>query len=196
MSAIVDSVLSSVPHWAVYLAVFTFPFLEAAILLGFVLPGEAAVVLGGVLAGRGELDLSLVLAVAVAGAILGDSVGYAVGRRYGYAIQRSRLGRRVGENRWRSSEAFLHRRGALAVFLGRFTALLRALVPGAAGMAQLPYRRFLLFNVLGGVTWAAACVVGGWAVGAVIGQYLSWVGYAAVAAALVLVVLHLRRSRA
>jgi membrane-associated protein len=193
VTGVVDSVLSSVPHWAFYLAVFALPFLEAAILLGFVLPGEAAIVLGGVLAGRGELSLTAVLVIAVAGAILGDSVGYAVGRRYGTAIKGSRLGRRVGEDRWRRGEDFLHRRGPFAVFLGRFTAVLRALVPGAAGMAGLRYRTFLVFNVLGGLTWAVACVIGGWAVGSVISQYLSWAGYVVVALVVVAVLVHLRR---
>ncbi len=90
MSGFIDSVLSSVPAWVVYVAVFGFPFLEAAVLLGFVLPGEAAVVFGGVLAGRGGVSLTLVLVLAIAGAVLGDSVGYLVGRRYGETIQQTR----------------------------------------------------------------------------------------------------------
>ena len=156
VSGFIDSVLSSVPGWVVYLAVFGLPFLEAAVLLGFVVPGEAAVVFGGVVAGRGDLSLTLVLVVAIAGAILGDSVGYVVGRRYGQRIQATRLGRRVGEDRWSRAEDFLRRRGPVAVFVGRFTALLRAMVPGAAGMARMPYRTFLVFNVLGGAVWASA----------------------------------------
>lgn len=194
MSGAVDSLLSSVPAWAAYAAVFALPFLEAAILLGFVLPGEAAVVFGGVLAGRGDLSLTAVLLIAIAGAILGDSVGYAVGWRYGHLIQQSRLGRRVGEERWRRSEAFLRRRGPIAVFTGRFTALLRALVPGAAGMSRMPYRVFLLFNVLGGVVWATACVLGGWAVGAVIERYISDVGYVVVGLLVLALAVHLLRS--
>ena len=195
MSGFVDSILSSVPAWAAYLAVFTLPFLEAAVLLGFVLPGEAAVVFGGVMAGQGHLSLWVVLGVAIVGAILGDSVGYAVGHRYGRGIQQSRLGRRVGEERWQRSEEFLRRRGPLAVFLGRFTALLRALVPGAAGMARVPYRLFLVFNILGGLIWASLCVVGGWAVGAVIGDYIAYVGYAVAGVLVIVGIAHVVRLR-
>ncbi len=195
MSGFIDSVLSSVPGWVVYLAVFGLPFLEAAVLLGFVVPGEAAVVFGGVVAGRGDLSLTLVLVVAIAGAILGDSVGYLVGRRYGQRIQATRLGRRVGEDRWSRAEDFLRRRGPVAVFVGRFTALLRAMVPGAAGMARMPYRTFLVFNVLGGAVWASACVLGGWALGSVISTYISDVSYVVVGVIVLAVVVHVVRGR-
>jgi membrane protein DedA with SNARE-associated domain len=196
MSDFIDQVLSSVPHWVVYLAIFALPFAEAAILLGFVLPGETAVVFGGVLAGRGDLSLTLVLVLAIAGAILGDSVGYAVGRRYGHRIQASRLGRLVGEKRWRFSEEFLLRRGRTAVFAGRFSAILRAMVPGAAGMARMPYRRFLIANILGGATWAALCVIGGWALGSVISTYVSNIGYVVLVVVVLALVVHLvRRHR-
>lgn len=195
MTGFIDSLLSTVPSWVVYLTVFALPFLEAAVLLGFVLPGEAAVVFGGVLAGRGDLSLTLVLVVAISGAIFGDSVGYGVGRRYGHQIQQTRLGRRVGEHRWRRSEEFLRRRGPVAVFVGRFTALLRAMVPGAAGMARMPYRTFLVFNVLGGVVWASACVLGGWALGSVISTYISDVSYVVIGVLVIAVAVHLVRSR-
>ena len=195
MSGLIDSVLSSVPGWAVYLAVFGLPFLEAAVLLGFVVPGEAAVVFGGVVAGRGDLSLTLVLVVAIGGAILGDSVGYLVGRRYGHRIQATRLGRRVGEQRWGRAEDFLRRRGPVAVFVGRFTALLRAMVPGAAGMARMPYRTFLVFNVLGGAVWASACVLGGWALGSVISTYISDVSYVVVGVVVLAVLVHVVRGR-
>lgn len=176
MTAWIEGVLGAVPHWAVYLVVFLLPFLEASILLGFVFPGETAVIFGGVLASQGRLSLGAVLLLAVAGAILGDAVGYAVGRRWGRALQASPLGQRIGEKRWRTTEAFLHRRGGTAVFFGRWTALLRAMVPGAAGMAHLPYRTFLLWNALGGTVWAVACVVGGFVVGDVIGTYVADAG--------------------
>ena len=195
MSGLIENFLSSVPAWVVYVAVFGFPFAEAAVLLGFVLPGEAAVVFGGVLAGRGGASLVVVLVLAIAGAILGDSVGYVVGRRYGERIQRTRLGRKVGRERWEKAEDFLRRRGPVAVFVGRFTALLRAMVPGAAGMARMHYRRFLVFNVLGGLVWASACVLGGWALGSVISTYISDVSYVVIGLVVLAVVVHVVKSR-
>jgi len=190
MATFVEDVLSSVPSWVIYLTVFLLPFLEASVFLGFLFPGETAVVFGGVLASQGEVSLSLVLALAVAGAITGDAVGYAVGRKYGKRLQASRLGQRIGDERWRTTEAFLQRRGGTAVFWGRWTALLRAMVPGAAGMAQIPYRTFFLWNILGGALWAVACVIGGYVVGDVIGQFVSGFGYVIVGAVALFVIAH------
>jgi undecaprenyl-diphosphatase len=165
VTGFVEGVLTSVPTWVVYLAVFGFPFLEASVFLGFVVPGETALVLGGVLASQGRLSVSLVIALGIVGAITGDAVGYAVGRRFGPGLQSSRLGQVVGDKRWLASETFLRRRGGPAVFFGRFTALLRALVPSAAGMAKLPYRTFALWNAMGGSLWATGFVLAGYLAG-------------------------------
>lgn len=195
VTTFIEDTLTSVPSGVVYAAVFALPFLEASIFLGFVLPGETALVVGGVLAGQGKAGLTLVLTLAVLGAILGDAVGYGIGRRYGPGLQASRLGRIVGEQRWSSTERFLQRRGAPAVFFGRWTALLRALVPSAAGMAKLPYRTFALWNALGGILWATACVLGGYAVGDVIGRYIAQGGYVLIGLVVLAVVVHLVHKR-
>lgn len=195
MGTFVQDVLTAVPAWVVYVVVFALPFLEASVLLGFVFPGETAIVFGGVLAGQHRVGVVPVLLLAVAGAVTGDAVGYAIGRRYGTSLQTTRLGRAVGEERWRTTEEFLQRRGGPAVFLGRFTALLRALVPGAAGMAGLSYKRFFVWNALGGATWAGLCVLGGYLVGDVIGRYISQAGYVLVGLAVLAVVVHVVRKR-
>jgi membrane-associated protein len=200
MAAIVEDLLNSVPTWVIYLTVFLLPFLEASIFLGFVIPGETALVFGGVLAGRHETaghphpSLTIVLGLAILGAITGDAIGYAVGRRYGTGLQASRLGQKVGEDRWRTTEEFLLRRGGPAVFFGRFTAVLRALVPGAAGMAKLSYKTFAIWNMIGGIFWATACVLGGYAVGDVIGSYLSNLGYVIIGLVVLVAAVHFGRS--
>jgi membrane-associated protein len=194
-----ENLLIAVPAGVVYVIVFLLPFLEAAILLGFIVPGETALVFGGVLAGKGESSLIGVLLVAILGAVTGDAVGYLVGRRYGPALQVTRLGQVVGEARWRTAEEFVRRRGGPAVFLGRYTALLRALVPGVAGMARLHYPTFAIWNLLGGATWATACVVGGWALGDVITRYLSDFGWVVLGLVVLVVAVvgirHLRTMR-
>jgi membrane protein DedA with SNARE-associated domain len=177
MASVVQDLLAGVPAWVVYVFVFLLPFLEASILLGFVFPGETALIFGGVLASQGQARLSVLLILAILGAVAGDGVGYAVGRRYGSTLQLSRLGQIVGPVRWKVTEEFLHRRGGPAVFFGRFTALLRALVPGVAGMAGIHYRTFAIWNLLGGAVWATGCVIGGYAIGDVIGRYIADVGY-------------------
>jgi undecaprenyl-diphosphatase len=199
VAGLINDFLTSVPVWAVYLVVFLLPFLEASILLGFVFPGETALIFGGVLAKHNGASLITVLLLAIVGAITGDAVGYAVGRRYGKGLQNSRLGRKVGEQRWEVTEAFLLKRGGTAVFFGRWTALLRAMVPGAAGMARLPYRTFLLYNAMGGTLWAAACVLGGYLIGEAIDTFISGFGYAVLGLAVVAItaglVHHQRRKR-
>ncbi len=149
-----------------YLIVAALCFGEAALLLGFVLPGETAVVFGGVLAARHHVALLPLVIMVVCCAIVGDSVGYAVGRRFGSRLLHLRpLRDHPAVERTR---AFVARRGAYAVFLGRFTAVFRTLVPGMAGMAGVPYPAFLAANALGGAAWGVAYSLAGYYVGAAV----------------------------
>jgi membrane protein DedA with SNARE-associated domain/membrane-associated phospholipid phosphatase len=163
--------LSSLGGWVVLAIVFLVPALEASAFLGFVFPGEIAVILGGVLAANGRVSLPAVILAAVAGAIVGDTVGYLVGRRFGRRVLRGVgrrvpfVGRRIDEHLERA-QAYLRRRGGAAVFIGRFTAALRVMVPGLAGMAEVPYGRFAIYNAAGGLVWATAFVLLGYLAGA------------------------------
>jgi undecaprenyl-diphosphatase len=199
VSSFLDHLLGGASGPLVYLLVFLVPALEASVFVGFVLPGETAVLLGGVIASQHRVSLTGVMIAAIVGAILGDSVGYLVGRRFGAPLQQSRLGRVVGHERWQSAEDFLRRRGGPSVFLGRWTALLRALVPAAAGMARLPYRTFLVWNVAGGVLWAAAMTLAGFGAGHAYKQLEHYLGiWAFVLLALIvagLVIRHFRVER-
>jgi membrane protein DedA with SNARE-associated domain len=158
--------IAALPVWAVYGVVTGLVFGEAAIFIGLVLPGETALLFGGALAGSGHLSLSLLTAFAVTAAILGDSVGYEVGRRLGPTLTQSRAGRLVGERRWARTEAVMMRRGGWAVLTGRWVGVLRALMPAIAGMTRMPYRRFLVFNAIGGAVWAVAVAIAGYLAGA------------------------------
>ena len=165
-----------VGQW-LYLIAGGLAFGEAAVLLGMVLPGETALLVAGYFAHEHVLNLPLTIAVAVVSAILGDSVGYLFGRRFGPPLQRSRLGRWIGIRRWQSVERFLRRHGGKAVLLGRFTAVLRALVPSMAGMARMPYRTFLPWNAVGGLLWGGGCVLLGYGFAASLHEverYLTW----------------------
>jgi membrane-associated protein len=147
-----------------YLVIFGLVFAEDALFVGFVIPGETAAVLGGVLASQGLASLYSMMAIVVVAAILGDSVGYAVGHRLGpRALQMRPLGRH--QLRLQRARDFVGERGAPAVFLGRFVAFLRAVVPGLAGMSHMPYRRFLAWNALGGLVWGIGVVLLGWLAG-------------------------------
>jgi membrane protein DedA with SNARE-associated domain len=167
---ITDWILSLSGAFALVM-IFALTALEASAFIGFLFPGEIAVLLGGVLAFEGKAPLQAVIAVAVIGAIIGDSVGYAVGRRWGHQMLGT-VGKRIPFLRHRiddhleSAKAFVKRKGGAAVFLGRFTAALRVMVPGLAGMAEIPYPQFLFYNVAGGVVWGAGFVLLGYFAGA------------------------------
>ena len=169
MSRIVDHLLG-LHGLAVYLVVGLLVFAEDALFVGFVVPGETAAILGGVAASRHHASLTLVCATVVLAAILGDTVGYEIGARYGVRL----LSVPVVRRRARAVDAAraqLARRGGIAVFLGRFVAFLRAVTPFLAGTAHMPYRRFLAYNAAGGLVWG---------VGSVLLGYLAGNSYAAV----------------
>ena len=173
-------------------------FAEDAIFVGFVVPGETAAVLAGVGAGLGHVPLALSVAVVVGAAIVGDSVGYEVGRRYfgPRVLDRGLFGRH--QHRVERARALLRRRGGPAVFLGRFTAFFRAVMPALAGAARMRYRTFLLWNAVGGLVWGTIFVVLGYVAGASYQQVERQVGrgVAVVVATVVVVALVVWRVRA
>jgi membrane protein DedA with SNARE-associated domain/membrane-associated phospholipid phosphatase len=148
-----------------YAIIFAVPALEASVFLGFIFPGEIAVLLGGVLAFQGRISLAGAIVAAIAGAVIGDSVGYEVGRHFGTRLLDGPLRRFVKHQHRERATMFLHRHRGKAVFLGRFTAALRVLVPGMAGIAQIPYPSFLLYNALGGICWAGGFTLLGYGAG-------------------------------
>jgi len=170
IAGITDAILH-LHGWAALALVFALPALEASAFVGFIFPGEIAVLLGGVLAYQGRISLGAALAAAILGAVVGDSAGYVIGRKWGRAILRGTIGKlpiirsHVDKNLDRAEE-YLQRRGPHAVVLGRFTAGLRVMVPGLAGMSKMHYWRFLLFNLIGGALWATTFVLLGYFGGA------------------------------
>jgi membrane-associated protein len=164
MSDVVANILH-VPAWLALLIVFALPALEASIFLGFVFPGETAVLLGGVLAFETHLSLGWVVLAAVSGAVIGDNVGYAVGFRFGDALLRRIPPRVLKPEHVERSKELIRRLGGRAVFVGRFTAALRALVPGFCGASRMHYRTFLVWNFLGGALWATGVAVAGYLAG-------------------------------
>jgi undecaprenyl-diphosphatase len=169
-ASVTDRILS-LPGWLVLVLVFAFPALEASAFVGFVVPGEIAVILGGVAASRGTVPLWAVIAAAVSGAIIGDSVGYLIGRRWGTHLLHGTVGRlpvirtHLDKN-LDKARAYVQRRRGSAVFFGRFTAALRVLVPGLAGISEVHYPTFLVYNVAGGTLWGAGFAVLGYVAGA------------------------------
>lgn len=150
--------LAGLPSSLLLVAVFALPALECSLFFGLIFPGETALIIGGLAASAGHVSLGWVIGLGIAGAIIGDSVGYAIGRRWGRRL----IAGRVPQQRLERVEAFLRNHGGKAVFLGRFVAALRVLVPSLAGMMHLPRRTFFAWNVLGGTCWAVFAVLIGY----------------------------------
>lgn len=156
-------IFTALGAWAPIL-VFLLAAGESAAFLGLFLPGEVAVILGGVIAGTGVVPLWVMLMVAIVGAVVGDSTGYWMGKRFGpWILDRPRMAKFA--SRLDSAQSSLSQRGWWALVVARFTSFLRAVVPFAAGMASMPYRSFIVGNVVGGVLWGTAYTLVGFIAG-------------------------------
>ena len=165
MSVLAENILNL--HGALaLLLVFSLVALEASAFLGFLFPGEIACILGGVLAFQGRVPLAAAMAAGICGAVAGDSVGYAVGRRYGERLLNRLPSALMKPEHIEKAKSTVGRLGGKAVFVGRFTAALRVLVPGLCGMARMPYRTFATYNIAGGFVWAGGSVLLGYLAGA------------------------------
>ncbi|MDT0573250.1 DedA family protein [Streptomyces sp. DSM 3412] len=172
--------LETVPPLSIYLLVGLVIGLES---LGIPLPGEIILVSSALLASQhGKIDPFVLGACATAGAIIGDSIGYAIGRKGGRPLL-AKLNRRFpkhfSESNIAVAERSFDRWGMWAVFFGRFIALLRIFAGPLAGVLQMPYWRFLVANVLGGILWAGGTTAVIYYVGVVAEAWLkrfSWLG--------------------
>jgi membrane-associated protein len=189
VSAVVERLLGF-PGWTVLVVAGLLVAAEDALFVGFVLPGETVALLAGVAAKLGHVTLPAVLVVVIAAAIIGDTVGYQVGRHIGPRILETRVlrGRR---KRLDDAQDFLSRRGGSAVFLGRWIAFFRAVIPALAGVARMPYPKFLLFNAAGGIAWGTTVVVLGYVAGASYARVESALGRGSALLVLAVVILAL-----
>jgi membrane-associated protein len=197
MGHVLEGILRLPPALALVL-VFLLPALEASAFVGVVLPGEIGVILGGVLANQHKIALAAVLVAGIAGAVIGDSIGYWVGKHYGERLLAKIPDRLLKPEQTDRAERSIRRFGGKSVFIGRFTAALRALVPGLAGMSRLPYGRFLAWNALGGAIWAGGFVVLGYLAGSQyqrIEHYANYIGLALLVAIVAFLLVRRHRRR-
>jgi membrane protein DedA with SNARE-associated domain len=167
-----------------YAAVFSVVMLESA---GIPMPGETILVSASIYASAMHgLDIRLVIGAAAAGAIVGDNLGYWIGREFGQTLL-DRWGPKIGlDARKRKLGQYLFmKQGGAIVFLGRFVALLRAYAALLAGVNAYPAGRFFLFNAAGGLVWASVFGLGGYLMGKGIDRIAGPIGWAALAAAIV-----------
>lgn len=157
--------------------------------MGVPSPGETALILAAVLANQGKLQIELVILIAAASAIIGDNIAYFIGRRVGREV----LSAQGPFHRHRrqllvAGDKFFDKHGAKAVFLGRWVALLRVAAAWIAGINEMPFPRFFVWNALGGISWATTVGLAGYFAGHAAEKVIKDVGiYGAIAIGVLLV---------
>ena len=197
----VEEILNAIPPLAVYLIVGGVIGFES---LGIPLPGEIVLVSASLLASQHDTLNPLWIGVfASTGAIVGDSIGYAIGRRGGprlFAFLGRKFPKHFGPEHIDKARGMFHRRGVWAVFFGRFVALLRILAGPLAGSLHMHYGKFLAANALGGIAWAGGTTAAVYYLGTIAEEWLSrfsWIGLAiAVVAGIVTTVVVRKRMAA
>lgn len=164
--------------------------LETSILVGLIVPGDTIVLVAST-AVAGPFEYAALVVAVIVGALCGESIGFALGRYFGPRIRASRLGRRLGQQNFDRAEAYLAKRGGIAVFLSRFLPVLHSLIPLTVGMSPMRYRTFMAWTAPACVIWAFAYVsVGSLAAGSYreLSQDLHWAGFVFVAIIAVFIV--------
>jgi membrane-associated protein len=162
LRALLTTVLSG---WWSYALLFAIVFAETGLLIGFFLPGDSLLFTVGVVAGAGDLNVYLITAVMIVAAIVGDAVGYALGRRAGPHVFNRPDSRLFKRDHLLKTKAFYEKHGGKTIIYARFVPIVRTFAPFVAGVAQMPYTRFAAFNVFGGIGWVILMTFSGYFLG-------------------------------
>jgi membrane-associated protein len=146
--------LVSLITWAGYIGIFIIIFAECGVLLGIFLPGDSLLFTAGFLASQGKLDLTLLMLICFAGAVLGDNFGYAFGRRAGPAIFKKEDSIFFHKKHLERAARFYDAHGGKTIILARFMPIIRTFAPILAGVGRMNYKVFIIYNLIGGALWA------------------------------------------
>lgn len=163
VNELLDSILDfiqSVPPVARTIIAGVAIMLETSVLIGLIVPGDTVVLMASTAVSSPLEWLATVIAV-IAGALVGESLGFLLGRLFGPRIRASRVGRWIGEKNWERADRYVKRRGGIAVFISRFLPVLHSLVPMTAGMTVMRYRTFIAWTVPACIIWALGYVTVG-----------------------------------
>lgn len=147
------------------LGVFVIVFAESGLLVGFFLPGDSLLFTAGLLASQGFSNIGVLMVGCSVSAIVGDQVGYLIGRRAGPALFRRPDSRFFHKKNAERARAYFEEHGSKTIILARFVPVVRTFAPVVAGVGQMDYRRFVTFNVVGGVLWGAGVTLAGYVLG-------------------------------
>jgi membrane-associated protein len=150
------------------IGIFLIVFAESGVLAGFFLPGDSLLFTAGLLASQGDLNIAVLLIGCPVAAIIGDQVGYVFGRRVGPALFRRPDSRIFRQRHVEVAREYFAEHGSKTIVLARFVPIVRTFAPVIAGVAQMPYRTFVTFNVVGGLLWGFGVTLAGYLLGQVI----------------------------
>ncbi len=147
-------------------------FAESGLLIGFFLPGDTLLFISGFFAAQGHLNIYWLITVIVAAAIIGDNVGYSIGRRTGPRIFRKEDGIFFQKKHIERAEKFYNDHGGKTIILARFVPVVRTFAPMVAGIGKMPRQRFMLYNVMGALIWGVGVTLLGYFAGAIIDPHI------------------------
>jgi membrane-associated protein len=153
--------------WLVYAALFAIVFAETGLLVGFFLPGDSLLFTLGVFCSTGELHLGIVIPMLIAAAVIGDSTGYLLGRSAGPRVFSRPKSRLFNPKHLQDTETFYAKHGGKTLIYARFMPVIRTFAPFVAGVAHMPYSRFISFSVFGGIGWVTLMTLLGYGLGQV-----------------------------
>jgi len=154
-----------VSGWLGYALLFAIVFSETGLLVGFFLPGDSLLFTIGAVAGAGGLDIGVIIAVLIVAAITGVASGYALGRHTGPRIFSRPDSKLFKQEYLRKTQAFYEKHGGKTIIYAQFVPIIRTFAPFVAGVAQMPYARFAMFNVIGSIGWVTSMTLLGYFVG-------------------------------
>ena len=157
--------LEEIIRWGGYIGLFLIIFSETGLLVGFFLPGDSLLVTAGLFAARGELDIVLLNVILLAAAVTGNATGYYIGSKAGHALYNRAQSRLFRRDHLIKTREFYEKYGAITIVLAQFMPFARTFAPVVAGIAEMPYRRFALFNVIGAIAWVPGMTLTGYFLG-------------------------------
>jgi membrane-associated protein len=190
--------LSDLIRWGGYLVLVAIVFTETGLLVGFFLPGDSLLITAGLVAAAGGLNIWWINVLLIVAAVSGDSVGYAIGARIGprlFTREKSLLFNPAHVERTRR---FYARHGAKTIVIARFVPIIRTFAPVVAGVGTMEYRRFLVYNVAGGVGWVTSMTWAGFLLGRAIpniGEYVHVVVIIVIVLSVIPIVVEIVRER-
>jgi membrane-associated protein len=157
--------LEEIIVWGGYIGLFAIVYAETGLLIGFFLPGDSLLVTAGLFAARGQLDITLLNVLLSVAAVTGDATGYYIGLKAGHALYNRPQSRWFRRDHLIKTREFYEKYGGITIVLARFMPFARTFAPVVAGVAEMTYRRFAVFNIAGGIGWVASMTLTGYFLG-------------------------------